>query len=235
MKHKGSQNSDTDTTTFQCISIAEAAEKDRLNRERKARNQRRYYQKYVDSTFLKAFRSIYWARHLVTKQSNNAKHDSRPVSKYLKSQSSHPYNPIFSSRNRITAEQLFARGVSTDDDNNTTPHIDRSADRSSLMSFTMDHTGSEPTSSSPPSSQHNHSPSPAAPCIADHAPLTIDHQAPNHITTTSAHFSLDDWPSWSASRRLAALRRCMLDMEWVWGSIANWPAKSVQQWGTIRE
>ena len=95
MKHKGSQNSDTDTTTFQCISIAEAAEKDRLNRERKARNQRRYYQKYVDSTFLKAFRSIYWACHLVTKQSNNAKHDSRPVSKYLKSQSSHPYNPIF--------------------------------------------------------------------------------------------------------------------------------------------
>jgi hypothetical protein len=27
----------------------------------------------------------------------------------------------------------------------------------------------------------------------------------------------------------------MLDMEWIWGSIANWPAKSAQQWGTIRE
>jgi hypothetical protein len=99
----------------------------------------------------------------------------------------------------------------------------------------MDYTGSEPTSLSPPSSQHTHSPPPAASCIADHAPLTIDHQAPNHITATSAHFSLDDWPSWSASRRLAALRRWMLDIEWSWGSTANWSAKSVQEWGTIRE
>ena len=57
MKQKSApMNTDTDTTTFRCNSIAEAAEKDRLNKERKARNQRRYYQKYVDSTFLKTFR-----------------------------------------------------------------------------------------------------------------------------------------------------------------------------------
>jgi hypothetical protein len=27
----------------------------------------------------------------------------------------------------------------------------------------------------------------------------------------------------------------MLDIEWSWGSTANWSAKSVQEWGTIRE
>lgn len=53
--------------------------------------------------------------------------------------------------------------------------------------------------------------------------------------TMSVGTTLNDWVSLSASRRIAALRRWMLDMEWNWGAIADWPARCTREWGTMKE
>ncbi|KIM71681.1 hypothetical protein PILCRDRAFT_820868 [Piloderma croceum F 1598] len=47
--------------------------------------------------------------------------------------------------------------------------------------------------------------------------------------------NIDDWLSLSASRRIAALRRWMLDMEWNWGAIADWPARCTREWDIMKE
>jgi len=46
---------------------------------------------------------------------------------------------------------------------------------------------------------------------------------------------LDEWSSWNASRRIAALRRWLLDMEWSWGAVANWPALCAEEWVSVKE
>jgi hypothetical protein len=109
-----------------------------------------------------------------------------------------------------------------DYDEDDTVQIDGSADPSLFTTCSSD---AELTLSSARSFQHKTSLPPAISNTTDRAALTTEH-------TNSV---LDEWPSWSANRRLTALRRWMLDLEWNWGSIASWSAKCAEEWATLKE
>jgi hypothetical protein len=60
-------------------------------------------------------------------------------------------------------------------------------------------------------------------------------QLPPPTPTVLSDAVLEEWGVWSATRRIAALRRWMLDMEWNWGSIGSWSSKCAEKWATIKE
>lgn len=46
---------------------------------------------------------------------------------------------------------------------------------------------------------------------------------------------LQDWALWSARRRMVALRRWMLDLEWEAGALDRWPAVFKDEWLAINQ
>jgi len=79
------------------------------------------------------------------------------------------------------------------------------------------------------------------PTIADpHPTPTVDNG--NHFPAVTMSINTDisndpfqgQWPSWNARRRMLALRRWMLDMEWGWGILARWPALCEDNWAVVK-
>jgi hypothetical protein len=60
-------------------------------------------------------------------------------------------------------------------------------------------------------------------------------QLPPPTPTILSDAVLEEWGVWSATSRIAALRRWMLNMEWNWGSIGSWSSKCAEKWATIKE